>query len=47
MKRNNEDEKGTGNRELLSCDQCPDIEFESEDELARHMIDVHNVRLVR
>ena len=32
------------NRELY-CDACPDIEFDSEDELRKHMIEVHNFRI--
>ena len=34
------------NRELY-CDQCPDIEFDSEDELRKHMIEVHNFRITK
>jgi len=29
----------------LYCDECPDIEFDNEDELREHMIEVHNYQL--
>ena len=28
----------------LYCDKCPDIEFDSEEELREHMIAVHNFK---
>ena len=42
MTNRNKDE---GRDHELYCDECPDIEFDSEDELREHMIEVHNFKL--
>ncbi len=36
--------KDAGRDHELYCDECPDIEFDSEDELREHMIEVHNFK---
>jgi hypothetical protein len=36
--------KNSGHDRELYCDECPDIEFDSEDELREHMIEVHNFK---
>jgi hypothetical protein len=40
---NNSNKDRSQDRELY-CDECPDIEFDSEDELREHMIEVHNFK---
>jgi len=37
--------KDADNDREFYCDECPDIEFDSEDELREHMIEVHNFKI--